>query len=83
MTGLPPAPSSQPTGGDQRHYVRLFPEEYRPVRVRLTDGRWVDGWLQAYDDLNGWTGYVRYSTGPRATALARFPEDAVEGGRST
>jgi hypothetical protein len=72
------------TGGDQRHYVRLFPQEYRPVRVRLTDGRWVDGWLQAYDDaVNGWTGYVRYSTGLRATSIDWFLEDAIEGGRST
>ena len=38
----------------------ILPER-RPVQV-LHEGRWLDGWLEAYRlDASGWRGCVRYS----------------------
>lgn len=38
------------------------------MQVRLDDGRWVDGWLEAQRKVEGvWSGYVRYSTAPSET----------------
>ena len=49
-------------------------EERKPVQV-LHDGRWVDGWLEAYRrEPSGWRGCVRYSTGVGQTYYHWRPE---------
>jgi hypothetical protein len=61
-------------------YVELGPEGFRPVRVRLADGRWCDGWLEAYRQVEGiWAGYVRYSTQPGENYLGWFEEPRIRG----
>jgi len=44
-------------------YVDLDAHDFRVVQVRLDNGRWTAGSLEAYRMVDGvWSGYVRYST---------------------
>lgn len=46
--------------------------------MHLKDGRWVDGWLEAYrKDDDGWRGWVRYTTGLAETRMRWFTEDHI------
>ena len=62
-------------------YVDLQPSDFRAVRVRLGDGRWAEGSLEAYRTVGGvWSGYVRYSTGPGNNHLDWLVEARIRGG---
>jgi hypothetical protein len=42
--------------------VDLRPDNTRPVQVLHTDGRWYEGELQAYRQIDrAWSGCVRYT----------------------
>ena len=59
-------------------YLDLRPDDVRPLKVRLDDGRWVDGWLEAQQKVCGaWAGWVRYATGPAETGVDWFFEERV------
>ena len=61
-------------------YVQLEPEEHRAVEVRLDDGIWVEGFLEAYRHVEGvWSGFVRYTLGPGETHLNWFEEGRIRG----
>lgn len=59
-------------------YVDLRPDRIRPVQVRTTDGTWVTGDLEAYQQRDGvWEGYVRYTTAPSQTYLGWFAQERI------
>jgi hypothetical protein len=59
-------------------YLDLHADDVRPLKVRLDDGRWVNGWLEAQRKVCGaWAGWVRYTTGPAETRVDWFFEDRV------
>ncbi len=61
-------------------YVSLGVNEQRPVKVRLSEERWVDGWLEAISRAEGaWCWHVRYSPTPAQTCLGCFEEDHIRG----
>jgi hypothetical protein len=61
-------------------YVDLDPDDYRAVQVQLDAGRWCDGWLEAYRQVEGvWSGYVRYSTKPGVNYLGWFEQPRICG----
>lgn len=63
-------------------YLQLDGHEHQPVQVRLDDGIWVDGVLEAYRKAEGvWSGYVRYSLVPGDTQLGWFEEPRIRGHR--
>jgi hypothetical protein len=50
------------------------------VEVQLHNGRWVEGWLEAYCKVQGvWSGFVRYTLAPDATHLGWFEEERIRG----
>lgn len=53
-------------------YVDLDPAEHRAVEVKLYNGRWVIGHLEAYRRDRGgtWRGFVRWSEGVGLTRIA-------------
>ena len=62
-------------------YVDLAPNDFREVQVRLGNGRWARGSLEAYRTINGvWSGYVRYSTGPDQNHHDWLAEGRIRGG---
>ena len=59
-------------------YVDLRPDNVRLVQVRLDDGLWVDGTLEAERKVEGvWQGWVRYSTAVAATYVGWFEEPRI------
>ena len=61
-------------------YIDLRPDNVRPVQVRLDDGLWVDGMLEAERKVEGvWQGWVRYSTGLSDTYIGWFEEPRIRG----
>jgi hypothetical protein len=62
-------------------YVDLPANDFRTVQVRLDDGRWAKGSLEAYRTIEGvWSGYVRYTTGQGQTYLDWVVERRIRGG---
>lgn len=50
----------------------------RLVQVLHEDGRWYDGWLEAVRrDEAGWSGFVRFTTGPDQRRLAWFGQGRI------
>jgi hypothetical protein len=63
-------------------YVQLEGHEHRPVEVQLDDGTWLEGYLEAYRQVEGvWSGFVRYGLGPGKTHLGWFEEPRIRGHR--
>ena len=59
-------------------YPDPHPDDARPLKVRLDDGRWVDGWLESQRTVCGaWAGWVRYTAGPAENLVDWFFEDRV------
>jgi len=62
-------------------YLDLDTNDFRTVQIRLDDGRWAAGSLEAYRTVDGvWSGYVRYSTGPDQNHLDWVEEGRIRGG---
>jgi hypothetical protein len=59
-------------------YLDLPVEQHRLVQVQHDDGRWCEGWLEAYRQVDGvWSGFVRYWTGPGVNYLGWFEEPRI------
>ena len=57
-------------------------DQRRPVQV-LHDGRWLDGWLEAYRrEASGWRACVRYSAGVGQTYYQWRHESQLRAGET-
>jgi len=59
-------------------YLDLRPDNVRPVQVRLDDGIWVDGMLEAERKVEGvWQGWVRYTLNGSESYIGWFEEPRI------